>query len=479
MNKNLKKLCYAISAALLLFHLSACKDPVITDRGNSLDLPTVSLSHIDTCTVLFNTVADRPLISSGVSVGVLGSMNDAFFGKTYAGIYSQLLLYGNGVSFSNDCVGPTLDSAVLVMPFLSDSAIYGHCNQPMDIIVYEVSQDMIPGSTYYTNDAFAVYPQPIGMKLNYVPDLKDSVYFITPNTSNPVLIQNQSPELRIRLSNAFANKIIIAPDSALQSSVPFIEYIKGIYVTTNPSKTGNGLMYFGLNNCAVNLYYHHTPSLCHPSIDTVINQFQMSTYGVTVNHFDHYYGGTQSLGGTHIQSALNSQNPAGDKLGYIQAGGGTKLRLSIPYLKNIDSVPTVNAKGQVVRVPIGVTKAELIMPVEDTLFSDPSYHLPPVLTLSRYDDTATFILSSYNYAGAGYLSTRLDNNNKPFLCYVFNITEYVQRVFNGYFDGNKGYYVTFSSTIRGDRAIVLNDATIPTRLSTRSQLKITYTKLEN
>jgi hypothetical protein len=446
----------------LVFQLNSCKDPVITDKGNTLNFQSFNLFHIDTCTVLINTVPDRPLLASGVSSGVLGSVNDLFFGNGFAGIYAQCLLI-NGIP--NSFSGCVLDSAVLVMPFVNASSKYGKCDKPIDINVYEVSQDMVPGATYYSSDAFSVYPQLIGQRTNYVPNLKDSVYFINPlaaqgTNGTQVPYSAQSPMIRVRLSNAFGNKLLNAPDTNFLASATFIEYLKGLYITTNTSKVGNGYMYVALNSSGVNLYYHHTTG----QLDTLAYQFSLSTYGVTVNHFDHLYGSTL------VQNALSNPNPQGDKVGYIQAGGGTKLKITIPYLKNIDSVMLDGKK-----VPIGITKAELIVPVLDTLLGDPSFPPPSALSLFRVDDKDSIEgFNGYNNNGAGFLTTRLDDHGHSYLCYVFNITEYAQRVMNGYFDKNKGYYLGYSYTVRGDRAVILND---PARLSTQCKLKITYTKL--
>jgi hypothetical protein len=457
LNNILTRLCYAICAVLLLLQ-AGCRNPTISNTGN-LNFQQVNLGHIDTLTVRFNTIPDRPLIASAVSTGVLASMNDLFFGRTYAGIYAQVLLGFNDPTFANTVI----DSAVLSMPFVSDSSYYGRCNKPMNIVVYEVSQNMTPGDNYFSNDAFGVYGQPIGQLNNYVPNLADSVYLVYPLIDPYVPTQNQAPQMRVRLSNAFANKLLNTPDSILLSSLSFIYYVKGIYITTNPSTTGNGAVYFGLNNCAINLYYHHP---AYSPIDTQVFQYTISTYGVTVNHFDHYYGGTL------VQHALSNPNPAGDKVGYIQAGGGTRLKLTIPFMKNIDSVPGANGR----RVPIGVTKAELILPIMDTLLSDPSYHPPLTLIITRIDDIDSVEqFNANNNGGIGYLTTRLDNNGRSFVCYVFNLTEYVQRVFNGYYSNNNGYYVGYSYTVVADRTVILNN---PAQLSTQCKLNITYTLLQ-
>jgi hypothetical protein len=343
------------------------------------------------------------------------------------------------------------------MPYLNSTARYGNCNKPIDINVYEVSQDMIPGATYYTNTSFSVYPQLVGQRTNFVPDLVDSVDYIDPFES-PVPYIAQGPQIRVRLSNNFANKLLNAPDTTYLASGTFIEYFKGLYVTTNPNKVGDGFVYLALNSSGVNLYYHHAS---YSPIDTQVYQFSMSTYGVTFNHFDHYYANTL------VQGALSHPAPNGDKVGYIQAGGGVRLKMTLPYLKNLPS-------------NIGITKAELIMPIVDTLLSDPSYPPPPSISMVRIDDTLVVDpLPSNTYSsGTGYLSTRIDETGRNYLCYVFNLTAYVQQVLNGYYSNNNGYFVDFSYATRSDRTIIVNDHTNPAKLAKQCKLNITYTKLQ-
>ena len=269
----------------------------------------------------------------------------------------------------------------------------------------------------------------------------------------------QSPMLRVRLNNSFANQLFTTPDSDLEASLNFINYFQGLFITTNPAKVGDGLMYFNVSNnsCNINLYYH---SVSSGIIDTSVYQFQINNYGVAVNHWDNYYGNTL------VQKALSNPNPNGDKVAYVQAGGGTKLKVKLPTLKNLPQ-------------NIGITKAELIMPILDTLLADPSYAPPPSLVMYRIDDTlGVDPLNSYNNTGIGALTTRVDNNNQSYLCYVFNVTEYVQRVLNGYYSNNYGYYIGYSYTVNGNRVIILNDPSDRTKLSKYCQLKITYTKLQ-
>ena len=437
MKKYLVRLCNIVCAVLLLCHLNSCKDPVITDKGiTSNPEDNINLSHLDTDAVFISTVAEVPLQGSGVTTGVLGSMDDPYFGKTFAGFYAQCLLSSNGAQFDS---GPVIDSVVLYMPYINDTSKYGACKSPIDIVVYEVSQDIISSNTYYSNDAFSVYGTPIGRLNNYVPDLIDSS-----------IIRGYvvSPRICIKLSNTFAQKLLNTDSNSLSSSTNFINYMKGIYVTTNTGKVGDGISYINLQNTRISMFYHNRVA------DTLQFDFPITSYSATVNHFDHQYAGRPA------QTAISSPAAGGDKVGYIQAGVGTKLKVKIPALSTLPK-------------DIGITKAELILPVQTT--DTALFPLPPTVTFYRLDDTlATQTLNVYNSSGVGKLATRVDNAGQSYYCYVFNLTEFIQRILNGYYNNN-GFYVEYSYTVRADRAIILND---PARYSTQSKLKITYTKLK-
>ncbi len=438
MKKHFVLFCQIACAVVLVCCLNSCKDPAIADKNNTLGFDPINLEHLDTSTVYINTVAEVPLQSSAVTTGVLGSMADPLFGPTYAGFYAQCLLSSSGAVFNNS---PVVDSVVLYLPFINDSSKYGPCKKPIDIQVYEVSQYMDPTAIYHQNDAFSVYSQPIGQLTNYIPDLIDST-FAWHNT--------QAPQIIVRLNNSFGQKLLNADSSSLSSSTDFINYLKGIYVTTNTAKpAADGISYLNLQSGRISLYYHNA------STDTLRFDFPISAYSTTVNPFDHQHNNTP------VNTAINAGTSTTTQLaGYIQSGGGAKIKVRIPALSSLPE-------------KIGVTKAELILPVD--ISDTANYPLPANPVLYRLDDTlGTFTLNSYNLSGVGKLATRQDNNGNNYYCYVFNLTEFVQRMQNGYY-GNNGFYVQYSYTVRADRIKILND---PAQNAQQCKLKITYTKLQ-
>jgi hypothetical protein len=201
------------------------------------------------------------------------------------------------------------------------------------------------------------------------------------------------------------------------------------------------------------MYYHTSAS------DSLQFDFPINSYSATVNHFDHQNSGTA------VQAAITNPGSNGDQKVYIQSGSGTKLKLKIPGLSTLPK-------------NIAVTKAELILPVQVQTTDTAQFPLPKTITLYRIDNasdtSSTYTLNVYNKSGVASLTTRFDDAQRPYYCYVFNLTEFIQRVQNGYY-GNYGFFISYSYTVRADRAIILND---PSSQLTQSKLKITYTKLQ-
>jgi hypothetical protein len=431
LKKYLLRLCHIACAVVLVCHLNSCKDPAIADKNNSLGFDPIGLAHIDTTPVILNTIAEIPLQSSAVTTGVLGSMDDGLlFGKTYCGFYAQPLLSSNGAYFES---GTVIDSMVLYMPYINDSSKYGPCKNAIDILVYEVSQYMDPTVVYHQSDAFSVYSQPIGRLNSYKPDLIDS---------SVIRHFTVRPTICIKLSSAFAQKLL---------ATNFVNYLKGIYVTTNPANIGDGISYLDLQSSRISMYYHTATS------DSLQFDFPINSYSATVNHFDHQNSGTA------VQAAINNPGSNGDPKVYIQSGSGSKLKLKIPGLSTLPK-------------NIAVTKAELILPVQTT--DTAQFPLPRTITLYRIDNasdtSSTYALNVYNKSGVASLTTRKDDAGLDYYCYVFNLTEFIQRVQNGYY-GNYGFFISYSYTVRANRAIILNN---PAQSGTQSKLKITYTKLQ-
>ncbi len=427
------KLQFLIAPAFLcwcLFYLQSCSNPAI-DNNDPLGNNGLNVGH-DTLKLKIVSEFAKPVVSSGSTLGVLGSINDPHFGKSYSGFYAQPRLTSNSVSFGES---PVLDSAVLTLRY---NGTYGKFTQPIDLSVFEVTDNMFDSVTYFTNSTFHVNPSPIGGLSGFTPDLVDSVN---------VLGFNQAPHMRIHLTNNYGNKILLADAATLLDNPSFVSVVKGFYIAPNSSITGNGIVYIDMFSALskITLYYHNSAS------DSLL--YDLPLIGTRINHFDNIYTGTP------VEKAVNQPLPTGEEKFYIQAGAGVRGKIFIPSL---DSFPKNRA----------INKAELIVSVSPT---DTTYPAPLVLDLFRIDDAGQGQhledegLASFN----GTLEQEVVNGvtiNR----YRFNIRYFFQKLLQGVYRNN-GFYLQSSFENKTSERVVLTNSS--TDKNYQVSLVVTYTKL--
>ena len=437
------KLTFYIAPAILLcwclFSIQSCKDPVIKSKNLLTKSDTLNLAK-DTLSIVATTILQNKLNSTGVIDGMLGSMNDNSFGVTYAGFYAQCALTTTSPTFGTH---PILDSVVLSLAF---DAPYGPCSKPMDIYVYELNQDLISNTSYYTTTAFQVKTPPIGKLTHYIPDFVDSVNVYQGGG-------NQAPQLRITLSKTFGYKLLNADSVNLLSDSLFLANVfKGIYVTASGS-VGNGMMACNLSSALSNvtMYYRNAETG-----DSIENPFSFPISGITVNHFDNNYFGTPSYAAVQNPTANNQ------KL-YLQGGGGLETKFTI----NLNSLPK----------NIGVNKAELVVAMSQP---DSLYAAPSSLNLFFIDDAGVGqpIEDASTSTYGGYL--RADTLNGIVVNrYHFNMSIYMQKLLQG-IHNNNGLYLSVQNPISNPSRLVLTNPAIantPNNNIYRTYLTVTYTKL--
>jgi len=437
-NSNLKnKLTFFIAPVVLcwcLFYLQGCKEPLIEDDNLLTSDDNLNLAK-DTLTVKVFSEFEAPLKSNGVSVGLLGSIDDPNFGKTFAGFYAQCQLVSNNVYFGSN---PVLDSAFLMLKY---NGSYGKFDQPVDINVFELSQDLSSSATYKTNDAFSVKIPAIGSITGYTLGTK-----ITDSISTA--LGKITPHMRIPLNSSFGQSILNADtNTTLKDNTGFLNFFKGFYVTTGSSTTGNGLVYLNLETIlsGIILYYHNDAN------DSLTYLIPVS--GVRVNHFDNVYTGTP------VNTSVTSPNPNGEEKLYLQAGAGVKGKILI---KDLDSLPE----------NIAVNKAELVL---SQTADDTTYVSPLVLNLYRVDDVGNIqALEDVSLNGFGGVRTAETVNGIAINRYRFNIKKYFQKLISGVYNNNGFYVETIVPASNSERVVLSNSATDK---NYQISLVITYTKL--
>lgn len=422
--------------------LSSCREDTLI--GNNLVPGSSYLPGIftDTLTLHTSTQREDSLPASNLSKYVLGAMNDDVFGRSYAGVYTQLRLPSFGLSFGDSA---TVDSAVLSLTY---AGFYGDKTSPQSIQVFRVTE-ALSDSTVYSDRTFTVDPAPIGAKINFVVNL-DSSY----QEGDTVY----KPQLRIPISNALAQEILQqSPTGAFVDNASFRAFLKGLYVAPDTSAGyTKGVMYVNLRNpeSALTIYYRF-PSGAQQKL-----RLLMDGSSVNSNYFKHNYSFTP------VQTAIT--NSGNEEASFVQSMAGVKTRLLLPHIHNL---------GFVI-----INKAELII-TELATFADADsavYAAPARILVIGADSNGkntsivdqTFGATGLPVYGGDHFT--IVENGQAYTRYKLSIAGYLQQLINNQ-TGNFGLFlVNASGNSTADRIIIgggnRNDAY-------RIKLNLIYTKI--
>ncbi len=400
---------------LLVISFIACsKEP----DSIGLDLqPTgnkLSVIYTDTCTVWAYTVIDDSLRSDNYSPNLLGSIVDPIFGVTTASIFTQFRLSNNNVSFGT---APKFDSLVLTLPY---TGIYNNSQQRISsqhLKVFEVSENMALDSAYYSNQLLSYFKfDKVIADLTFIPNAKDSI--TVAGVKYPAL-------LRVKFTSYFGNKILHASAANLIDNTSFNNYIKGLFIRTeplSPSMLDKGsIMYFNLLSAYTNLilYYKGTSNVT----DTTQLQynFLIDTYCGKYNYFDHN-GYTNASSGFKNQLGIGvtKDTTLGKQNVYLQAMGGTKVKMKLPFINKLLKDKTGKAQK--------VTVNEAVLVFQNAEAND--YFTPPtdITMLRKLADGSTVLLPDI-MEGSTFFDGVYNPSTRE---YRLRITRYLQQILNSY-----------------------------------------------
>ena len=242
---------------------------------------------------------------------------------------------------------------------------------------------------------------------------------------------------------------ILAQQNAI-NSYGLASVFGGLFLkTANDFQTiGNGaILSFNLINAdkpsKITLYFHNDTS-------TVVQKYDMliTSDCARINFFKHERNGAPELNNQFADTTLGKNNI------YVQAMAGVSSKLWFTGLEAWqDSLPVI------------ITKAELVLPVETSLIGQ--YAVPSRLLLVEkstngdYTSIADFGLSENYYNG---FFNAADNT------YRFNLAVYLQDMLNKS-RANKGLYLVPAASAIGANRVILKG-------SDKIKLNVTYTKIK-
>jgi len=435
------------AGVLLLLSLFSCtKDPY--ELGFDLLPPSDTLNVLvtDTCTVEAYSVIQDSVRTDEASTVILGSMVDPIFGKTTAGFYSQMRLGADSPDFG---INPVLDSLVLILYYAGH---YGDTTMMQNVRVYEISEDVILDSSYWSNQRVAAYPALLGTE----------TFYPRPSDSVKVSGKMMAAHLRINLnkfSNYLGDKFLYAPADVLAENSNFVKFFKGLYVESNPVSYGGALLNFsaGSSTSCLEIWFHNSES------DSLSYQFPIDDKAARFTTIDHngYLDASPEL----KRQILNHDTAMGANQLFLQGLGGVKLKLRFPYMKDF-------GKGHL----IAVNDALLMF---NNLETDTTYAPPPTLTMIRQDSIGRISFLADENEGTSYFGGIYNRTDRS---YYFRITQHIQKVIQHSYSNSFDLYLLVNNPTQRDMLpyrIMLEGTKpgIPGSLTNRFRLKMVYTRL--
>ncbi len=434
---------FIIALVLSIFSLlNSCKDDTGGVGANVLpQSDLINGTQVDTTTVVTSMFVKDSCLTNDIINCLLGSYNDPIFGEAKASLYMDVLspAYPTAPPWTS---GTVLDSAVLLLPFISNNW-YGNLD-PQTFVVDTMENFVIANKTYFSDTNISCGPSPIAIQQ------------VTPASDKDTL--------EIRLSNKWMN--YIANKVQVNNNYYWSNFgglVKGLYVTVSnpPQLPGQGaILYVPMYPApfgGVYFYYHYIAS---PDTENYV-QFQIgyqnSVLAPYFNHFDHNYS-TSPFGA--VRPSGKHDSVSANTLMYVQGMGGVAGRINFPNLYN-------NWKN---KGTVAINDAEVILPVDAQ--ADASYGPPGSLYLNGTNyDWQGYNLPDNN--GQGWYNGNFNPFNNT---YTFNITQYIQQVIQGK-DTDRGLYVVpINSAISANR-VVLYGAGNGIQTSKKTQLVLYYTPL--
>jgi hypothetical protein len=425
---------------LITFLLFACTDKP-DQVGLGLQPTSIELSVIfdDASGLLVHSLREDSVRTDAnvIKTGTLGSMLDPVMGKTTGEIFSQFRLEENGHNFGTD---PVLDSLVLS---LSYSSFYGDSLTSQTVKVFQLDADMNPDTAYYSNQTISAEDTELA-SITFIPLPSDSV-----NVGGKM----EGPQLRIKLSDDFGQSILDADPLVFDNNEKWLEFMKGLKITTEPVMSGGGMMMFDMfaANTILTLYYKND------SQDTLEFTFLSNENCARFTNFNH--NDYMEASPAFKAQVLNGDTSQGEELYYLQGMGGVKAQIRLPDIQEFF------ADG-----PVSINEAKLVFNVID----DGSELTPPTqLGLAIIDEEGDYQLLPDANEPTAYYGGYLDGDDNK---YFFRISQYIQQVLTGNSPNYPLILLVSGGSFKANRVIMHGpDSLLNNDL--RMTLNVIYTKV--
>jgi hypothetical protein len=257
-----------------------------------------------------------------------------------------------------------------------------------------------------------------------------------------------APQLRIPLKNSLGTRLLQPTDpTALESDENFQAYFKGLKVEAGSYPMGVVALDLTNINSKITVYYRFDNG---GLADTTFYEFPVTSDCGRYSRLQHYY---QYATQPELQALSTTDTLASQTMVYLQAGAGTKTKIELPHLLDLQM-----NEGRI------VNKAELIVPFE------PDSKYPPTSQIFIFYQNSEGKLIALPDQFSGNIGGGVEEGNKR---YRLNITQYIQKVLSGELENAPLFIVSGAAGVSVNRT-VLHGPEFSNVASENMRLIITY-----
>ena len=401
----------AILAVVVLF--TACKKEW-NELGSQLVVSDdLEIFSFDDQEIKISVVKEDSLITLNRPTSFVGSIQDPYFGNTTASLYTEFRIPSTDVDFGSSAQA---DSIVL---YLDIAGYYGDTLSPLSISVREMletiettttdSLDVESSVDIYSTDDFAFEAQLL-------------------NEPEEALQPIVNSELKVTLSNTFAQHFLDADSANYADNDAFQNFFNGLYVIAGHGVNDGVLLELDLlnENSKLTLYYHNETS------DSLSYDFQINSSADRMTRWSHDYSATE------IESAIDMEYVS---QGYVQGSVGLRTYIELPDLNSLKDSNYVFHSAELT-IPYISTEA-------DSIFSSPD---KLGLAAVNSDGKLEVLTEDQNILGSAYFD---GNKNESTQTYTFNIARYIHKVVQEGYTNRLALYVP-TSVSQPERVIINN-----------------------
>lgn len=357
--------------------------------------------YLSNLPVYAHTIGYDSITSFNTALKYLGSNNDPYFGKLDIGLYMNANMSVTNLDFGS---GAILKYAEIVLA-ISNTDYAGNKNAAMTYSVYSLDSSLVATRSYYSNN-FKLYN-------------KNQLLSVSTSTFNA---QGTALSLRIPVDSAYASTILKNPQFLVDNKT-FQATYKGFYIIAS-SGSGEGVIYnCDLEHPASGFFLHYRASAAVS--DSAVQEFQFTFSGSSSSKINT----VKFVPSPPLSTQMKTDTSLGNEAVYLKGMGGTRLKVQIPFLKNLSDTFSV-----------AVNRAEVIFNIDPSFVSGAgNYIVPPKLSLLPMDSLGRegLTIDQSNSINMTRYDGYYDDLNKR---YIFNIPLHAQAILRG-LRKNYGFYL--------------------------------------